>query len=188
MSNIANDYYYKMIDPVTIGAAFVVAKTSVAYVKEAINLGHEIKDCYDELSKFFNAQGEIEKAANQAEAAKNAPKPEDPEKAKAHETALQQAFTIVMQRKQMREFERELKDMFTMKGELALYQELCEERQKIIGAEDDARRELIRQERLAKDTAERKAKEKQEAFEVGVVTLVLCVAVVAIVWFMIEVM
>jgi hypothetical protein len=177
-----------MIDPVTIGAAFVVAKTSVAYVKEAINLGHEIKDCYDELSKFFTAQGEIEKAANEAEAAKNVPAPKDPEGAKAHQTALEQAFNIVMQRKQMREFERELKDMFTMKGELALYQELCEERQRIIGAENDAKREAIRQARLAKDIAERKAKEQQEAFEVGIVTLVLCIAVGAVVWVLIEVM
>jgi hypothetical protein len=177
-----------MIDPITIGAAFVVAKTSVAYVKEAINLGHEIKDCYDELSKFFKAQGEIEKAANEAEAAKNAPVPKEPEAAKAHQTALEQAFTIVMQRKQMREFERELKDMFTMKGELALYQELCDERQRIIGAENDARREAIRQARLEKDIAERKAKEQQETIELATVVFFLMVAVGAILWFLIEVM
>lgn len=177
-----------MIDPVTIGVAFAAAKTGVAYVKEAINLGHEIKDCYTELSQFFKAQGEIEKAAAEAEAAKNLPEPKDPEGAKAHQTALEQAFNIVMQRKAMRDMERELKDMFTMKGELALYQELCEERQRIIGAENDARREAIRKERLAKDIAERKAKEQQEAFEVGIVTFVLCIAVGAVVWVLIEVM
>jgi hypothetical protein len=177
-----------MIDPVTIGVAFAAAKTGVAYVKEAINLGHEIKDCYTELSQFFKAQGEIEKAAAEAEAAKNVPAPKDPEGAKAHQTALEQAFNIVMQRKAMRDMERELKDMFTMKGELALYQELCEERQRIIGAENDARREAIRKERLAKDIAERKAKEQQEAFEVGIVTFVLCIAVGAVVWVLIEVM
>jgi len=177
-----------MIDPITIGVAFAAAKTGVAYVKEAINLGHEIKDCYTELSQFFRAQGEIEKAAAEAEAAKNAPPPNDPEGAKAHQTALEQAFNIVMQRKAMRDMERELRDMFTMKGELALYQELCEERQKIIGAENDAKREAIRQARLAKDIAERKAKEQQEAFEVGIVTFVLCIAVGAVVWVLIEVM
>jgi hypothetical protein len=31
-----------MIDPITIGAAFALAKTSVGFVKEAINLGNEI--------------------------------------------------------------------------------------------------------------------------------------------------
>ena len=58
-----------MIDPVTIGAAFALAKTSVGFVKEAINLGHEIKDCYDDLSKFFKAQGQIEKAAKEGKGA-----------------------------------------------------------------------------------------------------------------------
>ena len=177
-----------MIDPITIGVAFAAAKTGVAYVKEAINLGHEIKDCYTELSQFFTAQGQIEKAAREAEEAKNKPAPQDPEAAKEHQTALEQTFNIVMQRKQMRDMERELKDMFTMKGELALYQELCEERQRIIGAEDDAKREAIRQARLQKDLAERHKKEQQETIEVGIVTLVLCIAVGAIVWVLIEVM
>ena len=60
-----------MFDPVTIGAAFALAKTSVGFVKEAINLGHEIKDCYDDLSKFFKAQGQIEKAAKEVEVLNN---------------------------------------------------------------------------------------------------------------------
>lgn len=177
-----------MIDPITIGVAFAAAKTGVAYVKEAINLGHEIKDCYTELSQFFTAQGEIEKAAKEAEAAKNSPVPTDPDGAKAHQTALEQAFNIVMQRKQMRDMERELKDMFTMKGEMELYAELCAERQRIMGAEDDARREAIRQARLEKDIAERKAKEKQEAIELATVVFFLIVAVGATLWFLIEVM
>jgi hypothetical protein len=88
----------------------------------------------------------------------------------------------------MRDMERELKDMFTMKGELALYQELCAERQRIIGAEDDARREAIRHARLEKDIAERKAKEKQEAIELATVVFFLMVAIGAILWFLIEVM
>jgi hypothetical protein len=173
-----------MIDPITIGVAFAAAKTGVAYVKEAINLGHEIKDCYTELSQFFKAQGEIEKAAAEAEAAKNSPEPKDPEGAKAHRTALEQAFNIVMQRKAMRDMERELKDMFMMKGEMALYAELCEERQRIMGAD----RAAIRQARLEKDLAERHKKEQQETIEVGIVTFVLCIAVGAVVWFLIEVM
>ena len=176
-----------MIDPITIGVAFAAAKTGVAYVKEAINLGHEIKDCYNELSQFFTAQGQIEKAAAEAEAAKNKPAPDDPEGAKEHQTALEQAFNIVMQRKQMRDMERELKDMFTMKGELALYQELCAERQRIIGAEDDAKREAIRQARLQKDIAERKAKEKQEAIELATVVFFLMIAVAAVIWVLVEV-
>ena len=151
-----------MIDPVTIGAAFAVAKTSVAFVKEAINMGKEIRDCYGELSKFFTAQGQIEKAAKQVEAAKAAPKPDDPKEAAAQESVLSQAFTIVMQRKQAKEFEQELRDLFSLKGEMALYEELCKERNRISGEQDEAAREAIRKARLAKDRAARKKQEQEE--------------------------
>jgi len=162
-----------MIDPVTIGAAFAVAKTSVAFVKEAIGVGHQIKDCYDDLSKFFKAQGQIEKAAKEAEVAKALPKPTDPKEAAVHESALSQAFTLVMHRKQMREFERELKDMFMMQGEMELYEELCTERNRIAGEQDQEAREALRKARLAKDIAERKKKERNDLFTiVGVVTVV----------------
>jgi len=151
-----------MIDPITIGAAFAVAKGAVAGVKQAIELGHEIKDCYDDLQKFFNAQGEIEKAAKEVEAAKTQPKPEDPKEAEKQESALSQAFTIVMQRKQLKQFETELRDMFTLKGELDLYHELCAERNRIAGEQDEAHREAIRKARLAKDRAARKKQEQEE--------------------------
>jgi hypothetical protein len=71
---------------------------------------------------------------------------------------------------------------------MELYAELCAERQRIMGAEDDARREAIRKERLAKDLAERHKQEQQETVEVGIVTFILCIAVGAVVWFLIEVM
>lgn len=151
-----------MIDPVTIGAAFALAKTSVGFVKEAINLGHEIKDCYDDLSKFFKAQGQIEKAAKEVEVLKTQPKSDDPKQAAEQESALSQAFTIVMQRKQMREFERELRDMFAMKGEMDLYAELCAERNRISGEQDAENSEKIRKARLAKDRAARKKQEQEE--------------------------
>lgn len=167
-----------MIDPVTIGAAFALAKTSVGFVKEAINLGHEIKDCYEDLSKFFKAQGQIEKAAKEVEVLKSQPKPDDPKAAAAQESVLSQAFTIVMQRKQMKEFERELRDMFAMKGEMDLYEELCAERNRISGEQDEANREAIRKARLAKDRAERKKQEQQEMLMIaGIVVFVLIGAI-----------
>ena len=161
-----------MIDPVTIGAAFALAQTSVGFVKEAIKLGHEIKDCYDDLSKFFKAQGQIEKAAKEVEVLKSQPKSEDPKEAAKQESVLSQAFTIVMQRKQMKEFERELRDMFAMKGEMDLYEELCRERNRISGEQDDANREAIRKARLAKDRAARKKQEQEELLmTVGIVVV-----------------
>jgi hypothetical protein len=167
-----------MIDPITIGAAFAVAKTSVAFVKEAINMGKEIRDCYGELSKFFTAQGQIEKAAKQVEAAKAAPKPDDPKEAAAQESVLSQAFTIVMQRKQAKEFEQELRDLFSLKGEMALYEELCAERNRISGEQDEANRERIRKARLERDRAARKREELEQLLSVaGIVIFVLIGAV-----------
>jgi hypothetical protein len=151
-----------MIDPVTIGAAFAVAKGAVAGVKQAIELGHEIKDCYEDLQKFFRSQGEIEKAAKAVEVAKAQPKSEDPKEAAAQESILSQAFQIVMARKQAKEFEIQLRDLFAMKGELGLYQELCQERDRLSGEQDAENREAIRKARLAKDRAARKKQEQEE--------------------------
>ena len=151
-----------MIDPVTIGAAFALAKTSVGFVKEAIAIGHDIKDCYEDLSKFFKAQGQIEKAHKEIEAAKAAPKSDDPAEAAKQESALSQAFTIVMQRQQMRAFEQELLNMFSMQGQMDLYRELVVERNRISGEQDEAAREKIRKARLAKDRAARKKQEQEE--------------------------
>jgi len=151
-----------MIDPVTIGAAFAVAKGAVAGVKQAIELGHEIKDCYEDLQKFFRSQGEIEKAAKAVEVAKAQPKSEDPKEAAAQESVLSQAFQIVMARKQAKEFESQLRDLFAMKGELGLYQELCQERDRLSGEQDAENREAIRKARLAKDRAARKKQEQEE--------------------------
>ena len=67
-----------------------------------------------------------------------------------------------MQRKQMKEFERELRDMFAMKGEMDLYEELCKERNRISGEQDAENSEKIRKARLAKDRADRKKQEQEE--------------------------
>lgn len=152
-----------MIDPITIGAAFAVAKGAVAGVKQAIELGHEIKDCYEDLQKFFRSQGEIEKAAKAVEVAKAQPKSDDPKEAAAQESILSQAFTIVMARKQAKEAEIQLRDLFALKGELGLYQELCQERDRLSGEQDESNREAIRKARLAKDRAARKKEEFEQA-------------------------
>lgn len=169
-----------MIDPVTIGAAFAIAKTSVAFVKEAIHMGKEIRDCYGELSKFFTAQGQIEKAAKAVEVAKASPKPDNPVEAEKQESVLSQAFTIVMQRKQLREFERELRDMFALKGEMDLYAELCAERDRISGEQDQENREKIRKARLARDRAERKKEEQEQLLMTAGIFVILCMGAIIV--------
>ena len=164
-----------MIDPITIGAAFAVAKGAVAGVKQAIELGHEIKDCYEDLQKFFRSQGEIEKAAKAVEVAKAQPKSEDPKEAAAQESILSQAFTIVMARKQAKEAEIQLRDLFALKGELGLYQELCQERDRLSGEQDESNREAIRKARLAKDRAARKKEELEQTLSVIAIVIFLCI-------------
>jgi len=94
---------------------------------------------------------------------------------------LSQAFTIVMQRKQMREFEIELRNIFAMKGETgpgSLYEELCAERNRISGEQDEANRERIRKARLERDRATRKREELEQILSVtGIVIFVLIGAV-----------
>jgi len=173
-----------MFDPITIGAAFALAKTSVGFVKEAINMGREIRDCGKELSDFFKSQGEIEKAANEVEKLKSQPKSDDPQQAKAQESALSQAFTIVSRRRELKQAETELRDLFSLKGEMDFYHELVKERQLIVNSQDEAAREKIRKARLAKDIAARKKQEMEELLMTsGIIvflaigTIVVCVAI-----------
>jgi len=169
-----------MFYPITIGAAFAVAKTSVAFVKEAINMGREIRDCGKELSDFFKSQGEIEKAANEVEKLKSQPKSDDPQQAKAQESALSQAFTIVSRRRELKQAETELRDLFSLKGEMDFYHELVKERQLIVNSQDEAAREKIRKARLAKDIAARKRQELEELLTIVGIFVVLGIGAIIV--------
>lgn len=161
-----------MIDPVSIGLAVAGARTAVKGIREAIKLGHDIKDCYGELVSFFTHQGEIEAAAkqNEEDSKKPGPKPKN---------ATAMAMEIVMQRRQMRDFERELRDMFTIKGELELYNELIAERNKII----QAREAEIR---AAKKAEELKLAQKKRKFQLAMqemehaISIVFCILVMLV--------
>ena len=52
-----------MIDPITIGAAFAIAKSTIAGVKEAIQMGKDIQECSGDLLKFFEHRDTVAKAA-----------------------------------------------------------------------------------------------------------------------------
>jgi hypothetical protein len=42
-----------MIDPVTIGVAFVTAQKTVGYIKQAIALGKDVNSLYGQFARFF---------------------------------------------------------------------------------------------------------------------------------------
>ena len=164
-----------MIDPVSIGVAVAGARAAVKGIREAIKLGHDIKDCYGELVSFFTAQGEIEAAAkqNEEESKKPGPKPRN---------ATAMAMEIVMQRRQMREFERELRDMFTIKGELDLYNELIAERNKIVQAREAEIRAAKKAEELKGAQKKRRMQiarqEMEHAITIVFAILALLIAIV----------
>jgi hypothetical protein len=147
-----------MIDPISIGAAFAVAKAAVAGVKEAIALGHEIQDCYHEISTFFDKQAEIELAIvdqKQAklEQAKTGIKPE--------RSATAEALDAMFASRQMIRLEKELKEALIYgTGESGLYDEMCERRDAIVAERKQEIEETERQDRMRLAAIRRKKEER----------------------------
>ena len=117
------------MDPITIGAAFAVAKAAVAGVKEAIALGHEIQDCYKDISAFFTAQGEIQAAVIQQEHDQKLGKP-------VQRDATAEALDAMFASRQMFKMEVELREalIYGSGNESGLYEEMCQRRDAIIQA------------------------------------------------------
>lgn len=128
-----------MIDPVSIGLAVAGAKQAVSFIKEAINVGHDIASMGKELSNFFTAQGEVEAAAKEAEAVRKDPKKSGDKSA----TAI--AMDCVLRAEELRAAEQELKNMFAMQGKLEMYNRMCKIRAEII----HSREKVLRDERRA---------------------------------------
>lgn len=123
-----------MIDPVSIGLAVAGAKQAVSFIKEAINVGHDIASMGKELGKFFTAQGEVEAAAKEAESVRK-----DPKKS-GDKSATEIAMDCVLRAEELRAAERELRDMFALQGKLDMYQRMCKIRSEIIASREKALR------------------------------------------------
>jgi len=93
-----------MIDPITIGAAFAIAKSTIAGVKEAIQMGKDLQECSGDLIKFFEMHDTVEKGANQ-------------DKAKASNSEMAQALESVMQAKFLRDARTKLKEQLIWSGQ-----------------------------------------------------------------------
>jgi hypothetical protein len=127
-----------MIDPITVGAAFAIAKSTIAGVKEAIKLGKDIKECSGDLIKFFEMHDTVERGANQ-------------DKAKASNSEMAQALESVMQAKFLRDARIKLKEQLIWSGQGDVWEAIQAEYNMII-----ANRK--REERIA----EAKAKQRRE--------------------------
>ena len=91
-----------MIDPITIGAAFAIAKSTIAGVKEAIQMGKDIQECSGDLLKFFEHRDTVAKAAVLEK--------------KKPGSELTQAASAVFQARALRQAEKELKEQLIYSG------------------------------------------------------------------------
>ena len=141
------------MDPITIGAAFAVAKAAVAGVKEAIALGKEVQECYHDISAFFTAQGEIQAAVVQQEHDKKLGKQKD---------ATAEALDAMFASRQMFKMEVELREalIYGSGNESGLYEEMCQRRDAIIQERKNALEEEARQIRLNAYAIKRKKEQR----------------------------
>jgi hypothetical protein len=157
-----------MIDPVTIGLAVAGAKQAVSFIKEAINVGHDIASMGKELGQFFTSQAEVEAAAKEAESARK-----DPKKA-GDKSATAMAMDCVLRAEELRAAEQELKNMFAMQGKLDMYNRMCKIRYEII----QSREKVLREERRAIEAK----KERRRRFFQGIQDLFVGLFVASFVW------
>ena len=93
-----------MIDPITISAAFAIAKSTIAGVQEAIQMGKDLQECSGDLIKFFEMRDTVAKAAVQ-------------DKGKKPRSDMGQALDTVMQTKALRDAEKKLKEQLIYSGQ-----------------------------------------------------------------------
>lgn len=93
-----------MLDPISISAAFAIAKSTIAGVQEAIQMGKDLQECSGDLIKFFEMRDTVAKAAVQ-------------DKGKKPRSEMGQALDTVMQAKALRDAERKLKEQLIYSGQ-----------------------------------------------------------------------
>ena len=93
-----------MLDPISISAAFAIAKSTIAGVQEAIQMGKDLHECSGDLIKFFEMHDTVEKGANQ-------------DRAKANNSEMAQALESVMHAKQLRDARKKLKEQLIYSGQ-----------------------------------------------------------------------
>lgn len=128
-----------MIDPVTIGIAFVTAQKTVSYIKQAVALGKDVNSLYKQFSSFFINCDTVHSGSM---ALQN----------KVENSLLTdgeiraQSLQIAMQSKALREAEKELKDMLIWSGNKDVWDEMMRERIRMYkerAAAEKKRREII---------------------------------------------
>jgi len=132
-----------MIDPISIGAAFVAAQSVVSNIKSAMNTSKDVVSIVNDIGKFFTLESDIQKANIQLKL--NLLKKSDSE---LQAQALQTAFMA----NQMIEYKKELKNLLYWSGNAEIWDNMQKEHIRLV-------KEKHRLEREQKE-AERKRKER----------------------------
>jgi hypothetical protein len=134
-----------MLDPITISAAFALAKSTIAGVQEAIQMGKDLQECSGDLIKFFEMRDTVAKAAVEG-------------KGKAKRSDMGQALDTVMQAKALRDAEKKLKEQLIYSGQGDVWESIQAEYNHI-------QAERRREEREAEEAAKRKREQLAEVVE-----------------------
>jgi len=92
-----------LLDPISISAAFALAKSTIAGVQEAIQMGKDLQECSGDLIKFFEMRDTVAKAATEDKGKKR--------------SDMGQALDTVMQAKALRDAEKKLKEQLIYSGQ-----------------------------------------------------------------------
>jgi len=154
-----------MIDPITIGAAFAIAKSTIAGVKEAIQLGKDIQECSGDILKFFEHRDTVAKAALLEK--------------KKPGSELTQAASAVFQVRALRQAEKQLKEQLIYSGNGDVWEAIQAEYNLIV-----ANRK--REERAAEAKAKLKRENLAETVNILIIGFVSILAAGFIGWGTIE--
>jgi len=151
-----------MIDPITISAAFALAKSTIAGVQEAIQMGKDLQECSGDLIKFFEMRDTVAKAATE-------------DKGKKPRSDMGQALDTVMQAKALRDAEKKLKEQLIYSGQGDVWESIQAEYNLI---QANRRKE----EREAEAAAKLKREKMAETVEALFIGLASCLAAGFIGW------
>lgn len=152
-----------MIDPFT---AFAMAQGAVKGIKAAIQLGKDVNGLYKEFSTFFQSADEVHRASS---------KMRMDNIGKTDAQINDQALQIAMQSKQLRDSEKELKDLLFWSGNAPVWEEMMAERVRMMKERNAAEKAI----------ADKKQKDKEAMAELIMNILYLIGAlmiVVPVIW------
>jgi hypothetical protein len=133
-----------MLDPISISAAFALAKSAIAGVQEAIQMGKDLQECSGDLIKFFELRDTVAKAAVQDKGKKR--------------SDMGQALDSVMQAKALRDAEKKLKEQLIYSGQGDVWEAIQAQYNFVVATRK-------REEREAEEAAKHKREQMAEMVE-----------------------